>query len=131
MFKKKTLIGIFAWIVSINSLQAIMDSQSAIFYNCDAEIIRNVDSLQQIFAYIINQLDQQRAGSISINHTEAGYTLLQALQKGGYLNVSVSNKENITYINWLIQKSTTQRKSLSTLLKKIQKVFSSSSYINK
>jgi hypothetical protein len=107
-------------------LHATMDTQSAIFSDCNAETIRDADSLQKIFEYIMNQLDQQGSGSISINYTEAGYTLLQALQKGGYLNLTIENKENKAYFNWVIKQKS---KSIKSFLNTVKKALAASSYI--
>ncbi|HTM05730.1 MAG TPA: hypothetical protein VL201_00655 [Patescibacteria group bacterium] len=125
MFKKEAWLLIFTLSFYITSLNAAMEKYSAIFSNCGTEIIRDAESLQKIFVYIMNQLDQQGAGSVLINYTEAGYTLLQALQKGGYLNLTIENKENKVYFNCVIQQ---KPKSIKSLFSAIKSALVASSY---
>jgi hypothetical protein len=126
MFKKQIFIVFFSYLFCTLSVQATLEKQSAIFYGCKTETILDANSLQEIFTYVMKELGQQGSGSISINYTEAGYTLLQALQKGGYLNLTIENKENKAYLDWLIkQKSAVQKKSFLSMVKK---AFTASSY---
>lgn len=129
MFKKKMLLTLFVFLCECLSIHATMEKQSAVFSHCDTQILLDASSLKEVFDYVMKGLDQKGTGSLSVSYTEAGYTFLQALQKGGYLNLTVENSTGTTYIDWLIQKSATyQKKQIYALLKKVKNTLGASSY---
>lgn len=128
MFKKQTLISFFICFFALFSMDAAVEKKSAIFYNCNAETILDANSLQKILSYIMEQIDQKGTGSMCIQYTESGYTLFQALQKGGYMNVTIENKETKAYLDWFVQKSSVQKKSMSQILKEVKKALGASSH---
>ena len=126
MFKKEKLISLFVCFFTMLSMHAVVEKQSATFFNCDSTTILNRDALEKIVAYVMEQLEQEGAGSVCTNYTEAGYTLFQALQKGGYVNVTIENSKNKAYLDWLALKST--KSPISAMLKNVKKVLKASSH---
>lgn len=107
-------------------IESTMESHTAVFYDCDYEIIRKQKALENIIELITSQLQQKNNGPVSINYTEAGYTLLQALQKGGHITLTIENSHNKAYLNFLIDSPAFSRKKLRIFMEYLKNALQAS-----
>lgn len=130
--KKDLTIYTFLYFISISNLSFVhakMYTNVSTFLNCSYETIRDQNVLINIFKDITDALNQKSIGDTTINHTESGYTLLQALQKGGYISLCVDNNANTTYLNTLIDELSPHYKKIwRTIVQRVKEKLEATSY---
>lgn len=127
LFKNAKLSLLFGLLFYTVFTKSSIERQSITFVNCDAEVILDANTLQKIVIFLIKNLDQQTTGDLCLHCSDKGYTLLQALQKGGYITLYVENATKKTYIDWVIH-NRTDKKYVATCLKKIKHALKASTY---